>query len=611
MSNKLSSRLEVNKVSDDTIAAARITRLNSTLDAQNQYLKNIETASSIMSTSDSTLGSIYDLLSEDLLSLVSECSQSTTDTATLTSSATLVDSLFAELVSLANTEYMGTYVFSGTSSTTKPYTESGETIQYNGNQEVLTAQVAAETSVATSLTNSEIFGTGTGCVNGSTDLAPAATIDTQLSDLSGSLGNGISLGTISITGSSIGSYEVNLSDCTTLGDIIDTVNDVLPNSMTMSLSSDGSSLVLTSTLGGETISVSETGSGTTAHDLGLYTKTAQAGPLTGTDLGMSLKSYTSVNSLNGGTGIDLTSGLIITNGSATATIDFSVCETMQDIINAINTSGTNVQASINKDGTGINVVSLTAGTTLTIGENGGTTAKDLGIRTMTGETTLSSLNNGEGVDMVDGADFTITASDGTSFDVDISNAKTVQEVIDAINSAASTGGISVTASLATTGNGIVLTDNTGGTGSFSVARANSSNAAEDLGILQSVNAGVQITGEDVSGVEEESIFSYLVDLREAMQTGDTTEIAKIGEKIEAYLDQLATAQGKLGYMEQAMSSRQTQLEDSILTTKSMISTLQDLDYTSAIVEYENLQTVLEATMQVSTQVMQMSILDYL
>jgi flagellar hook-associated protein 3 FlgL len=381
--------------------------------------------------------------------------------------------------------------------------------------------------------------------------------------------------------------------------------------MTMSLSNGGNRLELTSTIGGETISVAETGSGSTAHDLGLYTTSAQASPLVGKDLGVNLNSYTPINSLNGGTGIDLTGGLILTNGTATATIDLSSCETMQDIINSVNTSGTNVKASINADGTGINIVSLTAGTTLTIGENGGTTAEDLGIRTMTAETSLSSLNNGEGVDTVDGADFTITASNGTSFDVDISSSKTVQDVIDAINSAASSSGVSVTASLASVGNGIVLSDNTGGMGNFSVARANLSDAANDLGILQTVAAGEQITGEDVSGTEEDSIFSYLVDLREAMNAGDTKEITKLGEKIQAYMDQLETAQGKLGYMEQAMSSRQTQLEDSILTTKSMISTLQDLDYTSAIVEYQTLQTVLEATMQVSTQVMQMTLLDYL
>ena len=38
-----------------------------------------------------------------------------------------------------------------------------------------------------------------------------------------------------------------------------------------------------------------------------------------------------------------------------------------------------------------------SGVNFSIGENGGTTATDLGIRTMTGSTLLSSLNLGQGV----------------------------------------------------------------------------------------------------------------------------------------------------------------------------------------------------------------------
>ena len=58
-------------------------------------------------------------------------------------------------------------------------------------------------------------------------------------------------------------------------------------------------------------------------------------------------------------------------------------------------------------------------------------------------------------------------------------AQTVQDVINAINTA---GGASVTASLATTGNGIVITDNTTGGSTLRPHELNFSTAAADLGL---------------------------------------------------------------------------------------------------------------------------------
>src|SRR4029077_16622962 len=94
-------------------------------------------------------------------------------------------------------------------------------------------------------------------------------------------------------------------------------------------------------------------------------------------------------------------------------------------------------------------------------------------------TQLSELNNGRGVASVTGADFQITRRDGTSFTVDLGTESTIQDVIDAINTA--DGGNGITASFATMGNGIVLTDTSVGAGSPSVTSQNFSTAAADLG----------------------------------------------------------------------------------------------------------------------------------
>jgi flagellin-like hook-associated protein FlgL len=94
---------------------------------------------------------------------------------------------------------------------------------------------------------------------------------------------------------------------------------------------------------------------------------------------------------------DKTSGIQITNGGKTYTYDFSDAETMEDILNILNASAAGVLAEINKDGTGINVRSRLSGCDFTIGENGGQTATQLGLRTFTDQTRLEDLNYGLGV----------------------------------------------------------------------------------------------------------------------------------------------------------------------------------------------------------------------
>jgi len=194
-------------------------------------------------------------------------------------------------------------------------------------------------------------------------------------------------------------------------------------------------------------------------------------------------------------------------------IDLSSATTLQDVKDLIEAApNINVEVQINSNGNGITIHDLNASPTqdLIVDEvDGGTTAHDLGIyttgvagdrvgdRIIPGLNTilLKTLNGGNGVSSVTGDDFQITQRDGNSFNVDISGAETLQEVINLINSA--TGNTAVTASYDREGNGILLTDSSGGTGNFSVTALNGSSAASDLGILKSVDADT-IEGDDLN-----------------------------------------------------------------------------------------------------------------
>jgi flagellin-like hook-associated protein FlgL len=606
----LSTGLRIIRPSDDPVGAVAVNRMEAALETQNQYLANINYATKVMNIADSTIGSISNLL-RDAHDLALNNRGTMAKEEDRAAASAMIDSIINQIVTLGNTEYLGSYIFAGQANTSAPFAVDENRVKFTGDQNSISVQISQNIIEDLSLVASDVFGTGLGYVEGYRDLAPAAGNNTRLSDINGTLGQGIRLSNLTVTGSVAGQFDIDLTGCKSLGDILEKANSELPAAMSLGLSADGRHLQLTSANPGETLSITESGHGMIAHDLGLYTPVAAAGPITGADFGPELTLQTNVANLNGGAGIDLAGGIVITNGNKSATLDFSTAKTLQDILNTINTSGMDVQARINEQGTGIDIINQVAGSRLTIGENGGTTADDLGIRTLRGDTKLSDLNEGLGVNPLDGADFRITASDGSTVDIDASGAQTIQDIIDRINTEATANGVNLTASIASTGNGIVLTDNTGGANNFTVERQNLSNVAEELGILQDVPAGSQIVGSDTNPTKEESIFTYLLDLLDALKTNDNQGIQKASEAIESFQNRLYEYQGKLGYMARGMDMNKTRTEDAVLTTKTLVSDIKDVDYTEALIRFQTLQTALEANLQSSNKILQTSLLDYL
>jgi flagellar hook-associated protein 3 len=190
----------------------------------------------------------------------------------------------------------------------------------------------------------------------------------------------------------------------------------------------------------------------------------------------------------GGSGVDFDreSGLLVTNGGVSKTIDFASATTIEDLLNDLNASGNGLLASINDAGTGINIRSRISGADFQIGENGGSTATQLGVRSLTVNTLLSALNYGQGVQQTDGTDFIIQRRDGTQLQIDLAGATTIGDVLNLINNNPQNldPATRVVAQLAPVGNGIQLVnDDPTGTGSLQVLRVPLSQAAQDLGLI--------------------------------------------------------------------------------------------------------------------------------
>ena len=421
-----------------------------------------------------------------------------------------------------------------------------------------------------------------------------------------------------------------------------------------------------------------------------------------------------------GTTLDKTSGVRVVNGGETFDITFGNAENVNDLLNILNGSDAGLQAEINASGTGINIRSRLSGQDFQIGENGGTTATQLGVRTYNTSTQLDDFNYGVGVPTgagfdlptVTGTDFTITTSDGQNFNVDLSGATSLNDVVVAINgvtgvnataslaapgniveladntapggsltvtqatgsaagrylglipdgqsagttatgtltgddenyidftitaadgqsfgidlSAAQTvgdvldtinaiTGVAVTAQLAAFGNGIGLVDNTGGGGQLTVSEDSVAQTAEALGLIPSgidstSSATPTLTGTDRNFLETDSVFTTLIRLRDALVANDTTAISRAAAKIGDDINRVTIARAEVGAREQGLIISQQNLQDEDIQLRSALSDEIDIDLVEAISDLTSRQVALEASLRVSANLLQLSLLNFI
>ncbi|TWT73541.1 Flagellar hook-associated protein 2 [Posidoniimonas polymericola] len=236
----------------------------------------------------------------------------------------------------------------------------------------------------------------------------------------------------------------------------------------------------------------------------------------------------SLSEINAGAGFKAGKIKITDRSGAAAEIDLRAAQTVDDVLEAINTN-TEINITATAEGDRIKLTDTVGGSTsnLVVQEVGlGTTAASLGLAginepgneasgddifTLHGATKLTTLNDGVGVrilnDLEDAADIEVALADETTAQIDLSGATTLQAIVDKINDDETLSG-KVTASIAADGNRLEITDNTTGAGEFSVSSYGGGSTAEDLGLTETAVGGV-ITGRRLTAGLRDTLVSSL------------------------------------------------------------------------------------------------------
>ncbi|WP_076261858.1 flagellar hook-associated protein FlgL [Intrasporangium flavum] len=152
------SGARITRPSDDPAGTGEALRVRGDLAAQAQYQRNIDDGSAWLATIDSALDGATGVLRQVRDAVVQGGNGSLTQDAR-DALATVVDGLRADLLSAANTRYLGRSVFAGTSDADAAFTD-GTPPTFNGAPGSVVRRVGPDATVAVDADGRSAFGSG-------------------------------------------------------------------------------------------------------------------------------------------------------------------------------------------------------------------------------------------------------------------------------------------------------------------------------------------------------------------------------------------------------------------------------------------------------------------
>jgi flagellar hook-associated protein 3 len=155
-------------------------------------------------------------------------------------------------------------------------------------------------------------------------------------------------------------------------------------------------------------------------------------------------------------------------------------------------------------------------------------------------------------------------------------------------------------------NGLDLTD----AANPDLIAAGSQSITYEIGV--GITAEVSITGTELMGTGEDNAYTLLDNLYHALiSNAPADELSGYITKLQDSQSHMLTVEARVGGMSNRLSLLQNRYKDEDLAFKELKSNSEDADVAEAYMHYSMAQTVYDAALQVGTQILQSSILDYL
>lgn len=160
LTNELSSGLGVTSLSSDPAAVGQSALLSAAISRDDSYVQASTSAQSRLQVTDSALGEVVSQLTS-ALSVAVGGANGTTNAASRLVIGNQLSSIRDQVLSLANTSYLGQYVFGGSKGSTQPFSQNAATTPatttYNGDTALQYTTTPTGQKIQTNLPGSVVF----------------------------------------------------------------------------------------------------------------------------------------------------------------------------------------------------------------------------------------------------------------------------------------------------------------------------------------------------------------------------------------------------------------------------------------------------------------------
>jgi len=160
LTEQLSSGVKISSLSDNPAAAGENVLLASQLSADDTFSRTASSAESLLQVADSALGNVVTQLTS-AISLGTQANNGVLNASEVRSVSTELIGIRDEVLSLANSSYLGRFIFAGSQGGTQPFTLNSattpNTAAYNGDGNVSYVQTPAGQKIQLNVAGDQIF----------------------------------------------------------------------------------------------------------------------------------------------------------------------------------------------------------------------------------------------------------------------------------------------------------------------------------------------------------------------------------------------------------------------------------------------------------------------
>jgi flagellar hook-associated protein 3 FlgL len=610
----LSSGRRIMAPSDDPIGTQHDLTLRARQSAIGQYKSNISQANGWLAAYDTGLGdlkNIYSSAKEVAVTMAND----TYDATAREAAAKEVESLFQQVLQIANGSVDGRQLYSGFRTQTKPLEASSNGVIYKGDRGAINLDIDFASQIVSNLNGVDLFFKPVSTLGSDANLKLGMTGATRLADLHLGAGVNLAAGTIQVFDANRSlTYTVDVSGAVTAADVVAAVNTQLgaASNMSLALSGTGAAFRWVPVVGAtntvtDSTPLSNLNSGTGVqrqpgkilihNDSGTISFEASIG--SATTLGEVRTAITDALSAQGITGVTVGfnstgTGLAITDSNAVP-LGLTIADVSEQ-----STAAVDLGISGRVDGV-LEGRDLKPQAEFVITEGGGTAGRDLGLlgtfkfetagdeldpRLML-DTPLSQLNNNSGFEL---GRIKISQGDQVAF-VDLGNS-TIVTVADAI-SAINRSGLAITAEINAAGTGLQIRS-TVDDRTLIIENADDGQTASALGIIGSPD-----------------MLGSMMMLITALHNDDRALAEKLNGNLDKAMDELLSSRASVGSKVIRMETSLNRLEAADVEVAKLLSEVEDADITALVTQLSKEQNLYQAALLAGARAIQPSLLDFI